>query len=160
MQKEQPDPRAIIQSFQKTIPTSQTQQCCLLKSPSKKYVKEKMVEEDIYEFYKKRLLSLTERDLSGKKSCKCKRFEPYTTCVNAKKTIEEQKQHAVARENYLRTKWILEHPSHDHKPKIKKPREEIELQQPAGNEKVPLKLASPSCSRETFYKPTRKLVSS
>ncbi|KAL5291536.1 hypothetical protein ACFFRR_010755 [Megaselia abdita] len=156
---EEPRRRAIIQSFQRTIPANKTQTCCLLKNPSKKSVESKMIEEDIYEFYKKRLLTVTDRDLYGpKKPCKCKRFEPFTTCVNTVRTIQEQKQHAVARENYLRTKWILEHPSHDHKPKVKKAREVIELEPPKGGEKVPLKLASPSCSRETFYKPTRKLI--
>lgn len=153
----EPDPRAIIQSLQKTIPSNKTQPCCLIKSCSIRNEPVKMVEQDIYEFYKKRLTNLTEHNLKLK-DCKCKRFEPYTTCVNDKKTLQEQKRQDKARENYLKTKRLLEQTSHSFKPKEKKAREVIELEQPAGGEKVPLKLASPSCSRETFYKPTRKLV--
>lgn len=154
------DPKSFLQSFQKKISNDNVQQCCLLKNYSKNYdEKEKLIEEDIYEFYRKRLLSSKQRDLYSKdRICKCVPDEPYTYCVVTQRSIKEQKKHAKAREKFLRTKWQLEHPSHEFKPKIKKPRKTVDLEKPSGGGKVKLKLASPSCSRETFYIPTRKLV--
>lgn len=158
----EPDVRAIIQSIRNSIPSNNTQLCCLLKKPSKPPVAKKMIEEDIYEFYRQRLATMNEEDEhSEKRTCKCKRFDPYTTCVKEKKTIQEQKRHAVARENYLRTKWILEHPRHDYKPKEKKIKQVIDIKPyQSSGVAVTLKLASPTCSREIFFKPTRNLVGS
>lgn len=156
-----PDPRDIIQSFQKTIPTEKTHTCCLLRKTPKK-TETKLIEEDIYEFYKKRLSTFADQDLKNfedKQFCKCKRFAPYTTCVKEKRTIQGQRQHAIARENYLRTKWLMEHPIIDVKETVLKTEESVELEQPIESQNdVQLILASPTCSIDTFYLPSRQLV--
>lgn len=102
---------------------------------------------------------------------KCKYEDNFTTCVIPRRTPEQLREHARMCENCLKVQYEMKERVHDVGSLYGKHQSLIEFKDPfadfeeeeenesEGDEEVKPELASPDCSREYIYVPTKNIVS-
>ncbi|XP_055910306.1 uncharacterized protein LOC129944702 isoform X2 [Eupeodes corollae] len=90
---------------------------------------------------------------------KCQEFDPYTNCVMNQRSPGTLKEHAILREKYLKLQTDTKEKQLIHDVSSSNGASLIEMESLMTREGEPKpKLASPACSVETFYVPSRRLL--
>ncbi|XP_055845210.1 uncharacterized protein LOC129911430 [Episyrphus balteatus] len=92
---------------------------------------------------------------------RCQQFESYTACVMNQRSPKTLKHHAVIREKYLKTQTDANEKVHDGQGEFSNGASLIQMESlmvDEGEGGLKPILASPACSVETYYVPSRRLL--